>query len=93
MRMEAIEKETIISFNQKEDAASVYTRDPTIMRKLDALCKSFPEQYKLTGESKIDKTYEMPKKLVNFRKPHALTNEHRTQIRERMRGINNERWG
>lgn len=93
MRIAAIEKETIINFNQKEDSASVYTRDPTIMRKLDALCKSFPEQYKLTGESKIDKTYEMPKALVSFNKPRTLTKEHRNRIRERMQEINKERWG
>lgn len=93
MRMEAIEKETVINFNQKEETASVYTRDPSVMRKLDALCKSYPEQYKLTGESKIDKTYEMPKSLVSFQKPRELTKEHQSKAKERMQAINKERWG
>lgn len=31
------------------------------MRKLDRLVADFPDTYKLTGQTDIDKTYSMPK--------------------------------
>ena len=43
------EQETIINFNAGEEMATVYTRDPAVMRKLDALVIEFPEVYRCIG--------------------------------------------
>lgn len=47
------------------------------MRKLDALVIEFPDVYKCVGETEIDKTYEMPKSYVSYRKPRKLTDDAR----------------
>ena len=49
--------------------ATVYTRDPAVMKELDTLVNDYPDTYRCTGISDIDKTYEMPKTAVSYRKP------------------------
>ena len=83
------EQETIVNYNAAEQTATVYTRDKTVMRRLDALKDAFPDTYRLIGETDIDKTYEMPKSLVNFRKPMRISEAQREAARERMKCINN----
>ena len=85
MKLSLYEQETVINYNREDKNATVYTRDPAVMRKLDQLVISFPEVYKCIGETDIDKTYEMPKSFVNYRKPKRLSEEQREAARERMR--------
>ena len=82
------EQETVINFNAGEQSTTVYTRDKTVMRKLDALVIEFPEVYKLVGETDIDKTYSMPKSCVSYRKPRKLTALQRAKARERIEKLN-----
>ena len=82
------EQETIVNYNAAEQTATVYTRDKTVMRRLDALVKDFPDHYRLIGETDIDKTYEMPKSFVSYRKPRRLSVEQREAARERINSIN-----
>jgi hypothetical protein len=79
------EQETIINFNASEQTATVYTRDRAVMRKLDTLVTEFPEVYKLTNETEYDRTYEMPKSHINYRKPRQVTAEQRERARARER--------
>ena len=67
MRLTRYEKETIINFNAGDQTATLYTRDPAIIRKIDALVIEYPDTYKCIGETDIDKTYEMPKSFVSYR--------------------------
>ena len=78
------EQETIINYNAAEQTATVYTRDKTVMRRLDALVKGFPDHYRFIGETDIDKTYEMPKSFVSYRKPRRLSDEQREAARKRI---------
>lgn len=87
-KLSRYEQETIINFNAGEEMATVYTRDPAVMRKLDALVIEFPEVYRCIGATDIDKTYEMPKLSVSYRKPRRLSDEQREKARDRMRNIN-----
>ena len=89
MRLSREEQETIINFNAGEKTATLYTRDPAVMRKLDQLVISFPEVYKCIGETDIDKTYEMPKSAVTYRKLRRLSEEQREVARERLMNIKN----
>ena len=87
MKMTRYEQETIINFNAGERTATIYTRDPAVMRKVDALVIEFPDVFKCIGETDIDKTYEMPKSAVTYRKPRRLSEEQREAARERIRTI------
>ena len=84
MKLSRYEQETIVNYNAGEQTATVYTRDKTVMRKLDTLVDEFPDIYKLTGQDKISKTYSFPKSYVNYRKPRRISKEQREQAREMM---------
>lgn len=88
MKLTRYEQETIINFNAGEQTATVYTRDPVVMRQLDALVTEYPDIFKCVGKTDIDKTYELPKSLVSYRKPRKLTDEQREQARFRIKKIN-----
>ena len=68
--------------------AILYTRDPAIMRKVDALVIEYPDTFKCIGETDIDKTYEMPKSVVTYRKPRRISDERRSQLQKIMGNIN-----
>ena len=74
---------TIVNYSAGEQTATVYTRDKTVMRKLDQLIKDYPESYKLINQTEIDKTYSMPKSYVNYRKPRTMNAEQRGKAEER----------
>ena len=80
--------ETIVNYNAGEQAATVYTRDRTVMRKLDALVDGYPDIYKQIGQDEVSKTYSFPKTYVSYRKPRKLSEEQREQARENMKHIN-----
>ena len=89
MKLTRYEQETVINFNAEEPDATVYTRDKAVMRKLDALVTEFPNVFRCIAETDIDKTYEMPKSFVSYRKPRRLTEEQRETARKLMKRINN----
>ena len=88
MKLTREEQETIITFNAKDKNATIYTRDPTVMREVDSLVIRYPDVFKCVAMSDIDKTYEMPKTAVSYRKPRRLSENQREGARERMRKIN-----
>ena len=77
MKLTRYEQETIINFNAADKTAELYTRDPAIIRQLDSLVTEYPDTFKRVGETDIDKTYEMPKSSVTYRKPRRLSEEQR----------------
>ena len=88
MKLTRYEQETIIHFNAQDQMATLYTRDPAIMRKVDALVIDYPDTFKCIGETDIDKTYEMPKSVVTYRKPRRISDERRSQLQKIMGNIN-----
>ena len=88
MKITRYEQETIINFNAEEKTATLYTRDPAVMRKVDALVIEYPDTFKCIAETDIDKTYEIPKSAVTYRKPRKLSEEQREAARKRMREMN-----
>lgn len=90
MKLTRYEQETIINYNAEEKTATLYTRDPAVMRKVDALVIEYPDTFKCIGETDIDKTYEMPKSVVTYRKPRRLSEEQRTEASKRMKKINKD---
>ena len=88
MKLTRYEQETIINFNADEKMATLYTRDPAVMRKVDTLVIEYPDTFKCIGETDIDKTYEMPKSAVTYRKPRKLSEEQRDAARKRIKNLN-----
>lgn len=82
------EMETVVNYNAGEQTATVYTRDKSVMRRLDRLVADYPDSYKLLNQTNIDKTYSMPKLYVTYRKPRAISDEQREQARQRMAKLN-----
>lgn len=95
------EQETVIIFGRNGDMASVETTDSTVLTKLKKCADTSPDEWVLTnvttGPNESDPTkitsicFKCPKKLVSLRLksavPRELTDEERTEIAERMRGI------
>lgn len=80
--------ETVVNYNAGEQTATIYTRDKSVMRRLDRLVADYPDSYKLLSQMDIDKTYSMPQSFVTYRKPRAVSNEQREQARQRMTKLN-----
>ncbi len=85
------EQETIINFNVAETDAVVYTRDKSVIKKLDALVNECPDVYRCIAETDIDKTYLMPKKYIKYRKPRRISEKVKEQRREQMKMHNEAR--
>ena len=88
MKLTRYERETIINYNAEDKTATLYTRDPAVMRNVDALVIEYPDTFKCVGETDIDKTYEMPKSVVTYRKPRRLSDEQREAAKNRMITLN-----
>ncbi len=88
MKLCRYEQETIINFNAEDKNATLYTRDPSVMRKVDSLVNDHPDTFRCIEETDIDKTYEMPKSAITYRKSRNITETHRQAARERMRRLN-----
>lgn len=91
MKIPKEEQETIINFNAKDKIATIYTRDPIFMKKMDILVREYPETFKCKSASKVDKVYEVPTSSVTFRKPRKLSEKRREQIRTQISKLNLER--
>lgn len=66
------EMEIVVNYNDREQAAIVYTRDKSVMRKLDRLVTDYPDSYKLLRQTNMEKTYSIPKSYVTYRKPRVV---------------------
>ena len=89
MKLTRYEQETIININAQDQMATLYTRDPAVMRKVDPLVIEYPDTFKCIGETDIDKTYSMPKSFVTYRKPRRISEEQREAAREHIMKLNN----
>ena len=91
------EQETTVNFSRMQDTVDIWTSDKTVMTKLDKLCSTAPDFYKLTAEHKaqddagtiISKEYQISDKgLLSFRaikQKRTLTDEQRRILSERMK--------
>ncbi len=53
------EMEIVVNYNAREQTATVYIRDKSVMRRLDRLVADY-HSYQLLNQTDIDKTYSMP---------------------------------
>lgn len=83
--LSAIEKETIINFNESEKTASVYTFNSKLMRQLATLYQERPNEVILNRDEGDCVEYTIPKSWVKIRASRILTDEQRAAMGERMR--------
>ena len=88
------EQETIITFNEKDHTANVYTMNKALTRKLDGLTvtraddarrvKTYPD-----GAQE----YEVPKKWVKVNAPRTVSETQRQSARELAQALNAAKFG
>ena len=49
--------EMVVNCNIREQTANVYTRDKSVMQKLNRLVSDYPNTYKLRKQTDIDKSF------------------------------------
>ena len=83
MKISKLEQETIIGFNEAEATASVYTHNAALIRKLEALADSRPDEAK-RERSYPDggREYIVPKRWVKVNASRILTDEQRATMVE-----------
>ena len=90
------EQETTISFSRSETDCIIWTSDTTTMTKLDKLCESAPDNYKVVSIGKIDgktvnKKYLLKDKtLLSFRTgkiKREFTEEQKKALSDRMKQL------
>jgi hypothetical protein len=75
------EKETLINMNDLDRMAEMYTRQGKMIKKLDKLCKKYPDDFKCIDHDEYSKTYEFDKKYVSVRAPRTISDEHKEKLR------------
>lgn len=84
MQYSKYEQETIINYNQEEKTASCYTFDQALIRKLDKLCETSDDIFRVDGCTPGPaKEYVFPKKWVRIRPPRQMSDEQRAAASER----------
>lgn len=80
------ERETIITYNEDEPTASVYTMNRALIHKLDDLAQSRPDDARRVKTSPDGaQEYEVPKKWVKISPPRVYSEEQKNAMAERLR--------
>lgn len=79
------ERETYFNYSDDNNTLYIYTCNKVLQKKLDNLCKKFPDTYKCVRQDKNSKSYETDKKLISIRAPKVLTEEHKAKLQENAR--------
>ena len=82
--LSSLERETIISFNDAEKTAVLYTCNKALIRKMDNYLSSRPDDVKLMSADECSKTYSLPKQWVKVSPPRTVSEEQRLAARKRM---------
>lgn len=74
MKLTNVEKETILTFNEAERTANIFTYNEVLKRQLLELCQTYPEQVCQTATNGWGGlTFELPKKWLRVKPPRILS--------------------
>lgn len=84
------ERETVITFDETQAPAEIYTHNPAMIRKLDALCEERPKDIQCIRAERMNENihvreYRCPKKWVRVQAPRIMSDEERAAMSERGR--------
>ena len=88
MNLSRLEQETIITFNEAESFAEVYTHNGRLKRRLAELLEKRPEDVEYRGEDCGSERYRVPKKWIRIQAPNRiknLTEEEREAVKKRLK--------
>ena len=83
MNLSKIEQETIISFNEGEETADVYTHNPRLKRRLMELHQQKPNDVDLRRADANSATYIIPKAWIRINPPRMSAPLSKEQIEKR----------
>ena len=84
-KLTKLEKETIITFNEAENHAELYTCNKPIMKRLEKLCCERPEIFRFIREDCISKEYHFPKSCIKINKPRKLSDAQKKALTQRLK--------
>jgi len=85
-KLSNLEKETIITFNEAESIANITTYNSSLIRKLDGLCSSRPNELKCTESNNFGgKFYTVPKKWIKVNASRILNEEAKQKLSDKMK--------
>lgn len=95
MNLSRYEQETIITYNEEEGRADIYTHNKALLRKLEKLAQERPEECKLGKASHGGQAsdYIIPKAWVRITPTRILSEAERAQRREAVKRANIARNG
>ena len=83
------ERETIITFDESNAPAAIFTYNPAFIRKLDKLFEERPDDVSFIRAESINgvelREYHVPKKWIKVNASRILTEEQKQQYRERFK--------
>lgn len=82
------EQETIISWDNELDTASIYTFDQRLIHKLERLAKKYPDQFIRKGEEiKHCATFTIPKRYISVRPPYSNERKQKQAADAKVHGL------
>ena len=82
MDLTKYEMETIYNYNQEESLAHCYTRDKSLIRRLDTLAEKHKEITVVRACEGV-REYTFPKKWIKVKTPRQLSEEKRQELKNR----------
>lgn len=71
MSLSKMEKETIITFNEQESSAEIYTYNQAMKSRLNGLCKKHPDDFTYLYDRDGASVFRFAKNLISIRAPRA----------------------
>lgn len=89
-----VEKETIITYNEAEPTADVFTYNKALIRKLEKLCAEYPQEFKnIVNTGDESKSFVVPKKYVKVTAPRKFNGKTREKMVEMAKRLNERKAG
>ena len=93
MKLSLIEQETIFNFNEGEKTAGIYTFNRSLLKKLEALAKKYPDKVKLerTSWGGLAADYIIPKSWIKISAPRQISEASIMAGKNNLNKFNSER--
>ena len=83
----AMERETIITYNNAENTANCFTLSLPVRRRLLQLAEEYPDEVHINKQEEDMSDVDIPKSWVKIRPPRPLSDEQKAALAERGRNL------
>jgi len=88
MQLSRLEQETIITFNEAEPDANIFTHNSALIRRLEKLCRDRPDECSVAyNQGSHGASFEVPKKWIRINPSRVLSDEQRIASAERLKQV------